>query len=100
VKVLIVIDSLEVGTAARVVSTLAKAAPSEQLELEVVSLQFASGGSSTIVRRLEELGIESSFISIRRLSDLRSVNRVANAIRASAVTSSTRISVIRRLSSP
>lgn len=82
-KVLIVIDSLEVGTAARVLSTFAKAAPSEQLELEVVSLQFASGKSSTIVQHLEELGIESTFIGIRRLSDLRSVNRVAGAIRAS-----------------
>ena len=39
VKVLTVIDSLEVGTPGQLLPTLAKAASSEQVELEVVSLQ-------------------------------------------------------------
>jgi glycosyltransferase involved in cell wall biosynthesis len=83
VKVLTVIDSLEIGTAARLISTLAMAAPSEELELEVASLQLPSGNSGTIARRLEELGIEPTFIGIRRFWDPRSVQRVAEAVRAS-----------------
>jgi glycosyltransferase involved in cell wall biosynthesis len=83
VKVLTVIDSLEVGTAGQLLSTLVKAAPAEQLEVEVASLQPASGKSDTIQRRLEELGIKPSFLGIRRLSDLRSARRVADAIRES-----------------
>jgi len=82
VKVLTIIDSLDGGTA-QLVSTLANVAPSEQLELEVISLQPASGKSDTIVRRLKELGITPGFLDILRLSDVRSVQRVADAIRRS-----------------
>ena len=82
-KVLIVIDSLEVGTPGQLLPTLAKAAPSEQVELEVVSLQPPSGKSGTTIRRLEELGVKPSFLGIRRISDLRSVQRVADTIRTS-----------------
>ena len=83
VKVLTVIDSLEIGTPGQLLPTLVKAASSEQVELEVVSLHPASGKSGTTIRRLEELGIKPSFLGIRKISDLRSVQRVADAIRAS-----------------
>jgi glycosyltransferase involved in cell wall biosynthesis len=82
VKVLTVIDSLDVGTG-QLISTLAKVAPSEQLELEVISLQPESGESDTIVRGLKELGIAPGFLDISRLSDVRSVQRLADAIRTS-----------------
>ncbi len=82
VKVLAVIDSLD-GDTGQAVSTLAKVAPSEQLKLEVISLRAASGKSATVVRGLKELGIAPSFLDIRRLSEVRSVQRVADAIRAS-----------------
>jgi glycosyltransferase involved in cell wall biosynthesis len=83
VKVLIVIDSLDVGTPGQLLPTLARATCSEPVELEVVSLHPASGKSGTTIRRLKELGIEAKFLDIRRISDPRSVHRVANAIRAS-----------------
>jgi glycosyltransferase involved in cell wall biosynthesis len=83
VKVLTVIDSLEAGLAGQLLATLVKAASAEQLELEVASLQSASGNPDTIQRRLEEVGIKASFLGIRRISDLRSVQRVADAIRSS-----------------
>jgi glycosyltransferase involved in cell wall biosynthesis len=82
VKVLIVIDSLEVGTPGQLLPTLAKAASSE-VQLEVVSLHPASGKSGTTIRRLEELGIKPSFLEVRRISGLRSVQQVADAIRTS-----------------
>ena len=83
VKVLAVIDSLEIGTPGQLLPTLAKATASEEVELEVVSLHPPSGKSDTTIRRLEELGIEPSFLGIRRISDLRSVQLVADAIRTS-----------------
>jgi glycosyltransferase involved in cell wall biosynthesis len=83
VKVLTVIDSLEVGTPGQLLPTLAKAAASEEVELEVVSLHPPSGKSDTTIRRLDELGIKANFLDIRRISDLRSVQRVADAIRRS-----------------
>jgi glycosyltransferase involved in cell wall biosynthesis len=82
-KVFILIDSLDVGTAGQFLSTLAKVASSEQLELKVASLQPASAKSGTIVGRLGEQGIEPTFLDIRGLSDLRSVHNVADAIRGS-----------------
>ena len=83
VKVLAVIDSLEIGTPGQLLPTLARAAASEEVELEVVSLHPPSGKSDTTIRRLEELGIKPSFLGIRRISDLRSVQLVADAIRTS-----------------
>jgi glycosyltransferase involved in cell wall biosynthesis len=83
VKVLFVIDSLEVGTPGQLLPTLAKAASSQRLELEVVSLHPSSGKSASTIRRLEELGIKPSFLGIRSISDLRSLQRVADAIRTS-----------------
>jgi glycosyltransferase involved in cell wall biosynthesis len=83
VKVLTVIDSLEVGTPGQHLPTLVKAASTEQVELEVLSLHPASGKSGTTIRRLEELGIKVSFLGVRRIWDLRSVQGVADAIRAS-----------------
>jgi glycosyltransferase involved in cell wall biosynthesis len=82
-KVLMVIDSLEVGTPGQLLPTLAKAASLERVELEVLSLHPASGKSDTTTRRLEELGIKPSFLGVQKISDLRSVQRVADAIRAS-----------------
>jgi glycosyltransferase involved in cell wall biosynthesis len=83
VKVLIVIDSLEVGTPGQLLPTLVKAASSELVEFEVLSLHPASGKSATTTRRLDELGIKPTFLGGQRISDLRSVQRVANVIRAS-----------------
>jgi glycosyltransferase involved in cell wall biosynthesis len=82
-RVLMVIDSLEVGTPGQLLPTLVKAASLEQVQLEVLSLQPASGKSDTTTRRLEELGIKPSFLGVQKISDLRSVQRVADAIRAS-----------------
>ncbi len=83
VKVLIVIDSLDVGTPGQLLPTLVKATSSEHVELEVASLQPASGKSATTIRRLEELGIKPTFLGIRKISDLRSVQLVADVIRTS-----------------
>jgi glycosyltransferase involved in cell wall biosynthesis len=83
VKVLIVIDSLEVGTPGQLLPTLIKAASSEHVELEVLSLHPASGKSGTTLRRLEELGIKPSFLGARGILDLRSVQLVADVIRTS-----------------
>jgi glycosyltransferase involved in cell wall biosynthesis len=83
VKVLIVVDSLDVGTPGQLLPTLVKAASTEQVEFEVLSLHPASEKSGTTIQRLEELGIKPSFLGVRRILDLRSVQRVANVIRAS-----------------
>ena len=79
-----VIDSLEMGLAGQLLPTLVKVAPAEQLEFKVASLEPPSGKSGAIQRRLEELGIKPSFLGIRGLSDLRSVQHVADAIRTSS----------------
>jgi glycosyltransferase involved in cell wall biosynthesis len=83
VKVLFVIDSLEVGTPGQLLPTLAKAVSSEQVELGVVSLHPSSGRAASTIQRLEELGIKPSFLGIRSISDLRSLQRVVDAIRTS-----------------
>ena len=82
VKVLIVVDSLEVGTPGQLLPTLVKAVSSE-VQLEVVSLHPLSEKSSMTVQRLEELGVAPHFLGVRKISELRSVKRVADAIRTS-----------------
>ena len=84
VKVLVVIDSLEVGTPGQLLPTLARAAASEQVELEVAGLHPASGKSATTIRALGRAGESSPvFSAFGRISDLRSVQLVADAIRTS-----------------
>jgi glycosyltransferase involved in cell wall biosynthesis len=83
VRVLVVIDSLGVGTTAKILSTLAKVAPAEAIQLQLASLQFAPGTSGTSVRDLDELGIKPNFIGVRGLLDLRAVQRIADVIRRS-----------------
>jgi len=78
-----VVDSLEVGTPGRLLLSLAKAASAEQVEFDVVSLRPASEKSTATGGRLVGLGIKPSFLDIPKISDLRSVRRVADAIRAS-----------------
>jgi len=84
VKILTVIDTLEVGTAAQAVFTLAKAALSKQLKLDVACLQLGSQNTGTMVQRLQELGTEPTVIGVQGLRDPRSVRRVADAIRSSS----------------
>ena len=56
-KVLTVIDSLEFSGAERLLTTLAKAAPSVDMQLSVASLREVPFGRRSTVPRLEASGI-------------------------------------------
>ncbi|HKG51178.1 MAG TPA: glycosyltransferase [Actinomycetales bacterium] len=82
-KVLTVIDSLRLGGAENVLVTLARAAASADLQLQVLSLGPSTGPQAQLSPLLEAEGMRPRFLSLRRLADPTAVPRIARAIRAS-----------------
>lgn len=79
-KVLVVIDSLTLGGAERVLATLAGAAETASIELDVVSLAPPAGDRAILLPVLEQAGLRPQFLSIGRVSDPRSLPRLARHI--------------------
>ncbi|MGE5700854.1 MAG: glycosyltransferase [Arthrospira platensis] len=82
-KVLMIIDSLRLGGAERVLATLSTAAPSAGFRFEVQVLLAAGSRRSVMEPVLEEAGVEVGYLSLRRLADPRALPRLVRAIRRS-----------------
>jgi glycosyltransferase involved in cell wall biosynthesis len=82
-KVLMVIDSLRLGGAERVLATLSAAAPAAGFEFEVAVLTTPGSHRSVMEPVLAAAGVQIRYLSIPRLSDPRALPRVVGAIRSS-----------------
>jgi glycosyltransferase involved in cell wall biosynthesis len=82
-KVMMVIDSLRLGGAERVLATLSAAAPAAGFQFEVVVLSAPGSHRSVMEPVLAAAGVQTRYLSIRRLSDPRALPRLVAAIRSS-----------------
>jgi glycosyltransferase involved in cell wall biosynthesis len=82
-RVLMVVDTLRLGGAERVLVNLARAAPAAGFAFSVVALSPEGDGLSAMTPMLTAAGIHTSFLGISRLADPRAVPRIAQAIRQS-----------------
>ena len=82
-KLLIVIDALNVGGAENVLVTLAEQAPRLGLTLDVLSLAPPTAGRSDWLPRLRAVGLEPRFLGIRRVTQPDGVPALARAVRSS-----------------
>jgi glycosyltransferase involved in cell wall biosynthesis len=83
VKVAVVIDSLSLGGAERLLATLASAAPAARLDLSVISIAGPDGRQGALRPVLESAGLSPVFLNIPRLAHPAAVIRVSQAIRRS-----------------
>ncbi len=83
-RVLMVIDSLRLGGAERVLATLSAAAPEAGFRFEVAVLSSPGTHRSVMEPVLAESGVKIRYLSISRLSDPRALPRLARAVRASS----------------
>jgi len=81
--VLVVIDSLGLGGAERVLVTFARGAKAGGIELQVASISSAADSRDEMLPALRSVGIEPQFLGIPRLLSARAIPRLAKAIRAS-----------------
>ncbi len=79
-----VIDSLRLGGAERVLATLSAAAPAAGVQFEVVVLSAPGSHRSVMEPVLAAAGVQTRYLSIRRLSDPRALPRLMAAIRSSS----------------
>jgi len=82
-RVLMVVDTLRLGGAERVLVSLARAAPAAGFTFSVVALCAPGGGMSAMTPMLTAAGVSTSFLGISRLADPRAVPRIVQAIRHS-----------------
>lgn len=82
-KVLMVIDSLRLGGAERVLATLGAAAPTSGFSFDVVVLSERGTVESVMEPVLTATGVHIRYLGAGRLSDPRAVPRLARAIRES-----------------
>jgi glycosyltransferase involved in cell wall biosynthesis len=82
-KVLMVIDSLSLGGAERVLATLSHVAPAAGFRFGVQVLSLPGSSRSVMEPVLEDAGVAVSYLSIRRLTDPRALPRIVRAIRSS-----------------
>jgi glycosyltransferase involved in cell wall biosynthesis len=78
-----VIDSLRLGGAERVLATLGASAPTAGFEFEVAVLSTPGSHRSVMDPVLAAAGVRIRYLSIRRLSDPRALPRIVRAIRSS-----------------
>jgi glycosyltransferase involved in cell wall biosynthesis len=83
VKVLMIIDSLSLGGAERVLATLSHVAPGAGFQFGVQVLSLPGSHRSVMAPVLEDAGVPISYLSLRRLADPRALPRLVRAIRAS-----------------
>jgi glycosyltransferase involved in cell wall biosynthesis len=82
-RVLMVIDSLRLGGAERVLATLSATAPAAGFRFEVAVLSAPGSHRSVMEPVLADAGVPIRYLSIGRLADPRALPRLAGAIRAS-----------------
>jgi glycosyltransferase involved in cell wall biosynthesis len=82
-RVLMVVDTLRLGGAERVLASLARAAPAAGFTFSVAALCAPGGGMSAMTPLLKDAGVETSFLGLTRLADPRAVPRILHAIRSS-----------------
>ena len=82
-RVLMVVDSLRVGGAENVLSTLARAAPGGGFEFDVASLDAPDGPTATMRPLLESAGVAIYFLSLPRLVHPRALPSLVRLIRRS-----------------
>jgi glycosyltransferase involved in cell wall biosynthesis len=82
-KVLMLIDSLRLGGAERVLATLSAVAPSAGFRFEVQVLSPPDRQRSVMEPVLEQAGVSIGYLSLRRLTDPRALPRLVRAIRRS-----------------
>src|SRR5258708_8003827 len=82
-KLLMIIDSLSLGGAERVLATLSLVAPAAGFHFGVQVLSLPGSSRSVMEPVLEDAGVPVSYLSIRRLADPRALPRIVRAIRAS-----------------
>jgi glycosyltransferase involved in cell wall biosynthesis len=82
-RVLMVIDSLRLGGAERVLATLSATAPAAGFRFEVAVLSAPGSHRSVMEPVLADAGVPIHYLSIGRLTDPRALPRLAGAIRAS-----------------
>ena len=82
-KVLMLIDSLRLGGAERVLATLSAVAPAAGFEFEVQVLSPPDRRRSVMEPVLEDAGVAVGYLSLRRLADPRALPRLVRAIRRS-----------------
>jgi glycosyltransferase involved in cell wall biosynthesis len=82
-KVLMVIDSLSLGGAERVLATLSRVAPDAGFHFDVQVLSLPGSHRSAMEPVLEAAGVPTDYLSIRRLADPRALPRLVRAIRDS-----------------
>jgi glycosyltransferase involved in cell wall biosynthesis len=83
-KILMVIDSLRLGGAERVLATLSSVALPAGFEFEVLVLSPPDRTRSVMEPVLQDAGVSIRYLSLRRLADPRAVPRLVRAIRACA----------------
>lgn len=82
-KILMVIDSLRLGGAERVLATLSAYAPEAGFGFEVLVLSRPDELRSVMEPVLEHAGVPVSYLGLRRLADPRALPRLVRAIRQS-----------------
>lgn len=82
-KVLLIIDSLSLGGAERVLATLAHAGRGVGLDFDALVLSEAADGRTQMLRTLRDAGLAPQFAGVRALRDPLAVPRLARWIRAS-----------------
>jgi glycosyltransferase involved in cell wall biosynthesis len=79
-----VVDSLRLGGAESILSTLARAAPAGGFVFDVASLDAAAGPTATMRPLLEGAGVATRFLSLPRLVHPRALPALVRVIRGSA----------------
>jgi glycosyltransferase involved in cell wall biosynthesis len=82
-RVLMVIDSLRLGGAERVLATLSAAAPAAGFRFELAVLSGSGSHRSVMEPVLAEAGVQVRYLSLSRLGDPRALPRLLGAIRGS-----------------
>jgi glycosyltransferase involved in cell wall biosynthesis len=83
-KVLMVIDSLRLGGAERVLATLSAVGPGAGFRFEVLVLSPPDRQRSVMEPILEEAGVSTSYLALHRLADPRTLTRLVSAIHKSS----------------
>lgn len=79
-----VVDSLRLGGAESILSTLARAAPAARFRFDVASLETPAGDTATMRPLLEGAGVTTHFLSLPRLLHPRALPALVRVIRESA----------------
>ncbi|MGY4711965.1 glycosyltransferase [Mycolicibacterium sp. CBM1] len=84
IRVLMVLDSYNFGGAENLIAELGRYAPAG-LDVSVASLAPAESDRNALLGRLVEVGLDPTYIGVRKLLDLRGLVRLVGALRRAPV---------------